>query len=146
MCLGRAGRDTVERSRWLLLLAITFPRLWMSTPESDRFAIVGGGSEVAVFLGGRTTTERRFHRWVSFSEMFLSTIGSLLVVLDDLDFARAGLVGGEGRGASISFLGKMDRMMALMLAIDVLRFMSMCCGVVVSLIEGGGDGFSGFSS
>ena len=153
VCEDNAGREAVEQSRRLLARGSGPFKLRMSTPESILLAVIGVAAAFSIgcSFGGRTTIERRFQRWVSFSEMFLSTIGSLLLVLKERDLVMAGFTitglmgaGRSGTAGMVSsfFLGKMCRMIALMLAIDFLRLVSVRVGMSVSIMDGGGEGFS----
>lgn len=131
-CVGKEGREDVDREEISrLLLAKASFILRMSTPESIRLGMTESLVGVSIGFGGRTTMDRRFHRCVSFSEMFFNTMGSLLLVLKDFDFTMAGLVGAVVRRRSLSFLEKICRTIALRLAIDCLRRVSVGAGVGV---------------
>lgn len=121
---GMVGREVVEsadgESSRLLAFSADL-RLWTSTPESMRFG-ADAALGVTTAFGGRTTTDNRFHKCVSFSGNPFNNTGSLFCVLSDRVFDTSGFVGSGGTGSLSSFFENICRMMARRLSIDLLRF------------------------
>ena len=124
---GREGSEVVESAASSRFFRADF-KFCTSTPESTRF---GGGDDrdggVSLGFGGRTTIERRSHRYCSFSGIAFAMIGSLFCVLNDLDFAIAGFammgLGATGELSSFSFLGEKNwRIASLTVLMDFPRF------------------------